>query len=424
MTGHLRALPVFTLAVFILLATPAWGQYTEGWAGIYYDEPTDQVVGFGVTFPDYSTDYYYDPRVDVNLFSDNGFDETDFGFGGAEGYASVGILAPAQPGVTYTVNSYHSVDVYYYYYDIDPWCTYSCYDWYDAYGYSQDLIESGEVPDLIWYPSCTLALVYLVNQYLGENSRNMQVTPTVDVTYASIPDDEITVVLRPNGGSGTLTVQALGGSTHAIFQGVKSGGTHNISFNIPDLPNGQEFTQVRATWTPTGGSPQDTHSYHFKSLGTYTHTRYNSPAENKCSGNPSPLTVYNDSCVTTPNAVMKSGFISQVLHPDYGTGSGHSMGYQDVLREALCSPRAYPTARRDQTIIGTKGPVDDTTVAVCYQNQELYVTGRQLYIHGLGVKTVTDRCPACCGVNKINNYTTDTECFVGSLPDAKTIILY
>ncbi len=175
MNGHLRALTRITLAAFLLLGAGAcaWGQYSEGHAGVYYDEVYDVVIGFGVTWPDYSTDYYYDPRVDVGLYSDNGFDEIEFGFGGVDGYASVGVVAPAEPGVTYTVKSYHSVDVYYSYYDIDPWCSYSCYDWYDAYGYSLALTTIGEVPDLIWYPSFTLALVYLANQYMGMNEQDL-----------------------------------------------------------------------------------------------------------------------------------------------------------------------------------------------------------------------------------------------------------
>ncbi|MFB3777290.1 MAG: hypothetical protein ACE141_06750 [Bryobacteraceae bacterium] len=247
--------------------------------------------------------------------------------------------------------------------------------------------------------------------------------PTVQVTSASIPDDRITVVLAPVGVSGTLTVQVLGGTTHTVYQGSKSAGTHYISFDIPNLPVA-EFTQVKATWA-VEGAPEGTRSYHFKVLGTYHHTRYNSPAESSCTGAQSAVRVYNNSCVTTPAATMKSDFIFRVLDEDSGTGSGHSISYGDVLREAYCSPRDYPTARRNQTITGTLGPVSNSTVAACYQS-ELYSSGTQVYVHGVGVKTVTDRCPACCrDVTHLDHYTTSTACSgITSLPDAVTIRLY
>jgi len=247
----------------------------------------------------------------------------------------------------------------------------------------------------------------------------------VAILSASIPGDRIRVVLSPAGMSGTLTVQLLGGTTHTVYQGGASGGMHDLSFNIPGLPTA-EFTQLRATWVAGGQAPSVTYGYHIQELGNYRHTQYNTPAETRCTGSQSPVTVYNNSCVATPGATMKGDFISQVLHPDWGTGSGHSLSYGDILREAWCTLRAYPTARRDQTITGAMGPVNNSTVAVCPMHGELHAPGRQVYIDGRGVKTVTDDCAACCQgtATKIDHYTTDTACYVYSLPDAKTVNLY
>ena len=122
---------------------------------------------------------------------------------------------------------------------------------------------------------------------------------------------------------------------------------------------------------------------------------------------------------------MKSGFVFWVCNSAGGTGSGHSISLGDVHKEGWCSPRDYPTMRKNWTITGTLGPVNGSTVAVCSQNGELYQAGRQLYIHGLGVKTVTNACDACCGDGThLDNYTTSTACSLNFLPDAKTIILY
>ena len=249
--------------------------------------------------------------------------------------------------------------------------------------------------------------------------------PTVAVLSASIPDDRIRVVLAPEGVYGTLTVELLGGTNYTVFQGGRSGGTYDISFNIPNLPAG-EFTQVRATWA-VDGAPDATREYHFRVMGSYRHTQYNTPAEGNCIGAPSSVTVYNNSCAATPNASMKSGFIDRVLNLMSGTGSGHSLDYGDVRQEFYCTPRPYPTARRDQTISGSMGPVNDSTVAV-HSSSPMHEPGAQIYIHGVGVKTVTDTCGvACQGVNRIDHYTTNTACsgITDLLPEpAMTIRLY
>jgi hypothetical protein len=43
--------------------------------------------------------------------------------------------------------------------------------------------------------------------------------------------------------------------------------------------------------------------------------------------------------------------------------------------------------------------------------------GDQVLIVGVGIKTVTDRCPACTGRQQLDNYTTQPACSAGSIGD-------
>jgi hypothetical protein len=118
---------------------------------------------------------------------------------------------------------------------------------------------------------------------------------------------------------------------------------------------------------------------------------------------------------------MLSGFVSEVNDPNYGTGSGHSINYGDIVPEAYCSHGIMTAFRGSATITGTLGPLSNSTVAACAQS-ELYQSGTRVFIVGEGVKTVTDMCPACCkdtGSAHLDNYTTSTACSgIGSLPTA------
>ena len=57
--------------------------------------------------------------------------------------------------------------------------------------------------------------------------------------------------------------------------------------------------------------------------------------------------------------------------------------------------------------------------------EEDYSPGARIYIKGVGVKTVTDRCPACCYTPHFDNYSTSGQCTgLGSLPSAITVRIY
>src|SRR5581483_7177316 len=250
---------------------------------------------------------------------------------------------------------------------------------------------------------------------------------SVSIQSADITQDNVTIQLSGPTLAGQLTVSATGSGGGApidpIFNGNASAGTYSYSFGLANIPIG-EYQQITAQWAVGNGRLTATFPFHFKVLGTYRQTRYNTPAESSCTGDPQGVTVYNDSCGII-GGTMTSGSVSRVAAPGSGTGSGHSNDYGDVKEEFYCA--TGPTAFRGfQTITGSLGTLNDSTVAACQSNPDLYVTGARVFIQGEGVKTVTDACPACCSDGThLDNYSTSTQCSgLASLPNALTIRLY
>ena len=170
-------------------------------------------------------------------------------------------------------------------------------------------------------------------------------------------------------------------------------------------------------------------NYHIKVLGIFTQTQYNSPNEISCktiSGASTEITYWAvPNCVGT-NDFVNTLFDNKVTNRDYGeVGSGHSIKYGDVVQEFYCSVGSGDL-RQNATITGTLGSLSDSTVAACPSNTDLYVSGRKVFLRGLGVKTVTDACPACCNDwDHLDNYTSSTACSgIGNLANALTVILY
>ncbi|HXE90969.1 MAG TPA: hypothetical protein VNK82_08415 [Terriglobales bacterium] len=245
----------------------------------------------------------------------------------------------------------------------------------------------------------------------GSNAKNFKVTPGVTITSADITQDLITLELV-GPGTGSLRLEVKGANGQPPIQVINTGtsslaaGTYNYTFDLNTIPIGEYFTTT-ATWTVNSIAGVSTQATHFKVLGSYRQSQYNTPAENRCTGNPTPVTVYNNNCSATA-ATMIDGFVFRVTNPQGGTGSGHSISFGDVKQEFFCSNRG--DFRSFQTITGTLGPVNNSTVAVC-GTSELYQANMRVFIRGVGVKSVTDRCPACCiDVTHLDNYTTDTRC--------------
>jgi len=250
--------------------------------------------------------------------------------------------------------------------------------------------------------------------------------PTVSISSASIPDDRITVELAPSGIWGTLMVQLFGGTTHTVYQSTEAGGTHNISFNIPNLPN-SEFTGIQATWWAEGQSPSATYSYHFKVLGDYTHSQYNSPDEQRCSGTAQQFTyVTNMTCLaidcgaaTTQNANGRSQWLSEVN--ENGSGLHTTLGI--VSRESQCTARApyRNTGQPCPSCGGTLTPYQG--VARNASNQDLPCNAT-VYVHGVGLRTVKDTGGGLV-LTQLDHYIGVSGCDEASnYPPSKTIRLY
>lgn len=248
------------------------------------------------------------------------------------------------------------------------------------------------------------------------------------ISLADITQNKITVVLSSTAGStGSLRLEVKGPSAvQTINTGISAlgSGTYNYDFGLSTIPIG-EYTTVTATWTVGGSGITANASDHFKILGTYAQTQYNTPAESSCVGAPLEITTWNPnpSCVGA-HAYVKSDFDFRVTNPAGGTGSGHSINLGDVYQEQLCS-RGSGDLRPHVTISGSLGGLSNSTVAVC-QTDPIYQAGLRLYIVNEGIKTVTDGCVACCRDHAhLDNYTTDPACNgVSSLPNALTIQLY
>lgn len=258
-------------------------------------------------------------------------------------------------------------------------------------------------------------VVYCSN-YWGQSTSPGQDTlqvfePSVDITSANLPNNSIQIQLLPTSYSGTLTVSLIGGSgNHQVYSTTVSGGSHSISFGtLSSIPQDQ-YTQIQASWAVTT-SPSDSYNYGFRALGTYRHSQYNSPSESACSAGTSSYNITNNQC-SYSSGTLRTSFRNAVNL----NGSGHSISYNDVAKEALClNPQYSPPAgaidntfRENHTIVGTYGSVGNTTVAV--NPSHPYIGANDsVYIDTVGTKSVTDECPGCVTA-QLDNYTTTTAC--------------
>ena len=206
----------------MLAAASAQGQSAWAYADVYYDAATDRVIADTTTLVDYSTEYYYSPKVQVNLSgSDGSFTYWYCPYAGAGactngGYAFGYVSANATPGVTYTVQGYHTVEIYYYYHDVDPGCMWGCSEWYDALGYSTGpctvlclldpncfCVEGVGAPyNRSYLPPWLVHLVLVASQVLGDTSKQLDSpVPTLQVLNSGTPIAQGQTVYLTRGNS-------------------------------------------------------------------------------------------------------------------------------------------------------------------------------------------------------------------------------
>ena len=194
MRRRIKTLERALLLPLVLLGAAVCGhaQSAQGYSDVYYDPDYDWVAAIAVTWPDYSTQYYYDPIVSLTLSGTDGFYDSFFCTIPSQcdngDYAWAGLSATPTPGASYTVHAYHSVEIYYYYYEVDPGCTWGCNDFYDAFGYSFDECSPqceadptcycvdvwGSPSSWYWYAPAIAVLVYMGQQDLGESTDELE----------------------------------------------------------------------------------------------------------------------------------------------------------------------------------------------------------------------------------------------------------
>ena len=246
--------------------------------------------------------------------------------------------------------------------------------------------------------------------------------PTVDVVSANVVADKIVVRLEPTEASGTLEVALVNENdgAHTVSNSTARGGTHTISFGINSVP-ADAYTKVKARWTVGASTPSDTIDYSFRVLGDYTHTVYNTPNESACSG--APGAAYIATLDSHPqdglpqcsfsSTTMKSDFIAQARL----NGSGVSLEHGTVEVEDTCTDATnFPTDGSANTFRGNSSVngscrlgIANNSVAADFIENDYLACGDYVYIVGVGVKKVTDRCPGC-GPKGLDNYSTVPAC--------------
>lgn len=242
----------------------------------------------------------------------------------------------------------------------------------------------------------------------------------VTILGVSLPNNQVQVRLEPASMSGTLEVKLTGGSQRVLVNTTYASGDHTIGFgNLSSYSAGQEFSQVKATWTVNGKAATATYNYHFKALGTFNHTRYNTPNESLCSGTTkSPLCHLTGGCKVVSSCTSGwstnqalSGWLSEAF--ENGSGFHSTLGY--MSREWECEGSA-PCARHMRKVPQPCPFCDGMpvtpgqTVAVHESRQRADLPcGTQVFVDGVGVVTVTD-VGGLLTTNQLDHYAGTSGC--------------
>jgi len=265
------------------------------------------------------------------------------------------------------------------------------------------------------------------------------------ITCADVTTDQIEIELKPSGLTGTLTLELTGDeAVHRIRSEQRTGNAEPFTetFGIPNLAIG-EYGRLRCVWIVGRLSVTAEYDYHIKVLGIYRHSQYNTVDESTCALNTEQayITTENDNGISQCfvqgqyyDTQLRASFIDQVNL----NGSGTSVRFGDIKRDFYCpgtnnAPLNANQRTFRQTMIGpTCGSLalNDNTVARRPDHPDLDC-GDRIYIHTIGMKTVTDLCPGCPNslvpeaVDQLDNYTTDSRCTgVNDLGNFMTIKLY
>ena len=259
------------------------------------------------------------------------------------------------------------------------------------------------------------------------------VAPQVEIISADVTTNQIKVKLSPSGLSGNFTLKLANPNTHTLLNAVtRVSGTHTETFNIPGLPTG-EYKQVQVIWKPEGVVTSAVHNYHIEVLGTYRHTKYNTPTESFCSDNTTGQFKYNDNnncggitCGTVDwtSETGKSKWLGEVEE----NGSGKHSRAGILSKEWICSEPPPITGRRMRKVPAPCPSCGGTlrvgeSVARNAKNKKL-PCGTKVYVHGVGIVKVQD-AGGRLATNQLDHYIGTSGCnkYGGSHGYRKTIKL-
>ena len=258
----------------------------------------------------------------------------------------------------------------------------------------------------------------------------------VEIISADVTKNQIKVKLSPSGLSGEFTLKLMDPDPHTLLNAVtRSSGTHTESFNNASLPTG-EYKKVQATWKPNGSVVSAVRNYRFKVLGTFQHTKYNTPVEALCTDNVTKPFTYNDNdncgAIDCPTVTWTSENGKSKWLKEYAeNGSGKHSRAGILSKEWICSAPAAHTGPEMREVPAPCPRCTDlsltvnTSVAVSQENLggEL-PCGTRLYVVGLGTVTVKD-IGSGVGDTQLDHYIGTTGCnkYGGSHPSAVTIKL-
>jgi hypothetical protein len=257
----------------------------------------------------------------------------------------------------------------------------------------------------------------------------MAVVPWINITSADITQDSIGVNLGPAGFTGLLSLAVQYGAGGAnqfsvLVNASRSAGNHTESFNPTAIPR-NEYTVIQAEWVGQSASVVALASCHFKALGDYTNSFYNTPSEAACAGSPVTRTYVNgmppNPCInvdpncTSHNWSFKADFVEQA---DLN-GSGYSSSLASYVGlEWVCAAH-YRTEAQPCPYCQI-----DLSLAVSQYNTDLGCTD-SVFVYTLGAGVVADHGGGLT-TTQLDHYTSTGACTrnIGTPVTLKAFKLY
>lgn len=229
----------------------------------------------------------------------------------------------------------------------------------------------------------------------------------VKITAADIKVDQITVEVVAGSLAAQLKVTLVDDADGEIvlLEEERASGTHQLSFKTSTLEH-HDYVEIHAKLTVDEEETTAEKAYRFKVLGTYRHTKYNTPDETECRGAAVDMyysRVTGANCTFTADQILSDFKAATDLN-----GNGRSIDSGLIQIESFClRPRFTPPAdapgrsyRPVTALTFNNFTINTSTIAICPGGADLGY-GDSVLIVGLGggagtVKSAADRCPACC----------------------------